>query len=57
MPNIVKNGDRRIGLTLLGLGGVLTVLGMSLFFNKTLMRLGNLLFIGKYQSSVIRVLA
>lgn len=40
-----KNGDRRIGVPLLGLGVVFTMLGVSLFFNKALMRLGNLLFI------------
>ena len=48
VPNIVKNGDRKIGLALLGLGTVFTVLGMSLFFNKALMRLGNLMFIGRF---------
>ena len=31
---------------MLGIGGALTILGMSLFFNKTLMRLGNLCFMG-----------
>ena len=41
----LKNGDRRIGSILLGLGAVFTVLGVSLFFNKALMRLGNLMFI------------
>jgi Got1/Sft2-like family len=46
LPNIIKNGDRRIGLALLGSGTVFTMLGISLFFNKSLMRLGNLLFIG-----------
>ena len=45
MPDIIKTGNRKIGLPLLGIGGVLTVLGMSLFFNKTLMRLGNLFFV------------
>mmetsp|Transcript_2895 Transcript_2895/g.4678 ORF Transcript_2895/g.4678 Transcript_2895/m.4678 type:complete len:337 (+) Transcript_2895:105-1115(+) len=45
LPNIIKNGDRRIGLALLGSGAVFTMLGVSLFFNKSLMRLGNLLFI------------
>jgi hypothetical protein len=29
----------------LGIGAALTILGMSLFFNKTLMRLGNLFFV------------
>jgi hypothetical protein len=37
--------NRSIGVPLLGAGGVLTVLGVSLFFNKTLMRLGNLCFV------------
>ena len=31
---------------MLGVGGALTLLGMSLFFNKTLMRLGNLCVVG-----------
>ena len=46
MPGILKTGDRRIGILLVGSGLALTMLGISLFFNKTLMRLGNLLFIG-----------
>lgn len=45
MPDIIRNGDRRIGIMLLGSGAAVTMLGMSLFFNKALMRLGNLLFI------------
>jgi hypothetical protein len=45
MPSVIKNGDRRIGFGLLGSGSIITMLGISLFFNKTLMRLGNLLFI------------
>jgi hypothetical protein len=45
VPSVLKTGDRRVGLLLLGAGTVVTMLGMSLFFNKTLMRLGNLLFI------------
>jgi hypothetical protein len=45
MPDIIKNGDRRIGLGLLGSGSIISMLGISLFFNKSLMRLGNLLFI------------
>lgn len=42
VKSIIRNGDRRIGLPLLVAGGVLTMLGISLFFNKSLMRLGNL---------------
>lgn len=45
LPSIIQNGDRRIGLGLLSIGAMITMLGISLFFNKTLMRLGNLLFI------------
>lgn len=45
MPDIIRTGNRKIGLPLLGIGGVLTILGASLFFNKTLMRLGNLFFV------------
>lgn len=45
LPRIFKNGDKRIGFALLGSGAVFTMLGVSLFFNKSLMRLGNLLFI------------
>jgi len=42
---ILRNGNKKIGLALLGAGTVFTLLGISLFFNKTLMRLGNLFFI------------
>lgn len=45
LPNIIKTGNRKIGLPLLGIGAAFTVLGISLFFNKTLMRLGNLFFV------------
>lgn len=45
IPNIVSKGNRKVGLPLLAAGVAVTMLGMSLFFNKTLMRLGNLLFI------------
>eukprot|EP00977_Amphora_coffeiformis_P002236 scaffold425_cov175-Amphora_coffeaeformis.AAC.95 len=45
LPSIVRNGDRRIGFALLGGGALVTMLGVSLFFNKALMRMGNLLFI------------
>ena len=45
LPSIIQKGDRRIGSMLLGSGALVTMLGVSLFFNKALMRLGNLLFI------------
>ena len=45
VPEMIKTGNRKIGLPLLGIGGVLTILGTSLFFNKALMRLGNLFFV------------
>lgn len=45
MPGVIKNGDRKIGLGLLGSGAIISLIGISLFFNRTLMRLGNLLFI------------
>lgn len=45
LPSVIQHGDRKIGLYLLGSGTAVTMLGISLFFNKTLMRLGNLLFI------------
>jgi hypothetical protein len=45
MPDIIRTGNRQIGLPLLGIGAALTILGASLFFNKTLMRLGNLFFV------------
>ena len=45
MPDIIRKGNRKIGLPLLGIGAALTLLGVSLFFNKMLMRLGNLFFV------------
>mmetsp|Transcript_15063 Transcript_15063/g.32905 ORF Transcript_15063/g.32905 Transcript_15063/m.32905 type:complete len:411 (+) Transcript_15063:280-1512(+) len=45
LPGVFQRGDRRIGLPLTAAGATITLLGMSLFFNKTLLRLGNLLFI------------
>jgi len=38
-------GNRRVGILLASSGAVFTLLGISLFFNKTLLRMGNLLFI------------
>lgn len=45
MPDIIRTGNKKIGLPVLAIGGALTILGASLFFNKTLMRLGNLFFV------------
>lgn len=45
VPDIIRKGNRKIGLPLLGIGAILTVLGVGLFFNKMLMRLGNLFFV------------
>merc|ERR1712160_197098 len=38
-------GNKKIGFALLGSGFIFTMLGVTLFFNKALMRFGNLLFI------------
>lgn len=45
ISSIIKNGDRKIGITLLSFGVAITFLGFSMFFNKMLLRLGNLLLI------------
>lgn len=45
MPSVLQTGNRKIGTMLLGAGAAFTMLGISLFFNKALMRLGNLLFV------------
>lgn len=45
LPPAIKYGNRKIGFLLLSSGAVTMFLGITLFFNKTLMRLGNLLFI------------
>ncbi len=42
---MVQQGDRQIGIVLLASGLVFTMMGITLFFQKALMRLGNLLFI------------
>ena len=39
----ISSGNRKVGTVLLGAGVMLTILGVSLFFNKTLLRIGNLL--------------
>lgn len=45
LPDIIRTGNKKVGFALLGSGFIFTVLGITLFFNKALMRLGNLLFI------------
>jgi Got1/Sft2-like family len=45
IPKVIQKGDRKTGLMLLVSGVSLTFLGITLFFNKTIMRLGNLLCI------------
>jgi len=45
IARILKHGDRKIGLLLLGAGLTITMLGFTLFFNKTLLRLGNVLLL------------
>lgn len=52
LPSKLRNGDRRIGIPLLGLGMVFTMMGISLFFNKALMRLGNLMFIAGVPTTI-----
>lgn len=52
LPSKLRNGDRRIGIPLLGLGVVFTMMGISLFFNKALMRLGNLMFIAGVPTTI-----
>jgi hypothetical protein len=42
---LMDAGNRKIGILLASSGAVFTLLGISLFFNKTLLRMGNLLFI------------
>lgn len=45
VPDFLKQGDRKIGLSLLASGLSFTLLGVALMFNRTIMRVGNLLFI------------
>jgi len=45
LPEMMKTGNRKVGLALLSGGAALTLLGVTLFFNKSLLRLGNLLFV------------
>lgn len=45
VPDMLRKGNRKVGLALLSSGAVLTMLGVTLFFNKNLLRMGNFLFI------------
>jgi hypothetical protein len=45
LPNLLYKPDRKTGLMLLITGFSVTFLGITLFFNKTILRLGNLLCI------------
>jgi Got1/Sft2-like family len=45
LPNVLKQGDRKLGFMLLASGISISFLGFALFMNKTLLRLGNLLII------------
>jgi len=45
LPEVLTSGNRNLGLLFLSSGAAFTALGITLFFNKTLMRLGNLLFV------------
>mmetsp|Transcript_25135 Transcript_25135/g.45501 ORF Transcript_25135/g.45501 Transcript_25135/m.45501 type:complete len:350 (-) Transcript_25135:3227-4276(-) len=45
LPTVLTSSNRKLGIMLLSAGAAFTALGITLFFNKTLMRLGNLLFV------------
>lgn len=45
LPTALTAGNRKLGVICLSAGAGFTMLGITLFFNKTLMRLGNLLFV------------
>jgi hypothetical protein len=45
LPKMIRQGDRRIGLMMLGGGSVITLLAIMTFFNRFLMRIGNILLI------------
>ncbi|KAL3773467.1 hypothetical protein ACHAW5_010834 [Stephanodiscus triporus] len=44
-PPALTSPNRKLGVIFLSSGAAFTILGITLFFNKTLMRLGNLLFV------------
>jgi hypothetical protein len=45
LPSALTGSNRKLGILFLSSGAIFTILGITLFFNKTLMRLGNLLFV------------
>ncbi|KAL3823225.1 hypothetical protein ACHAXA_003504 [Cyclostephanos tholiformis] len=45
LPTALTSPNRKLGVIFLSSGAAFTVLGITLFFNKTLMRLGNILFV------------
>ena len=45
LPSALSGSNRKLGILFLSSGAIFTILGITLFFNKTLMRLGNLLFV------------
>lgn len=45
LPTGLTASNSKLGTILLSIGAAFTALGITLFFNKTLMRLGNLLFV------------
>lgn len=45
MPDIIRNGNKQFGFLLLAGGAFTTMMGMFLMFNKSLLRIGNFLFI------------
>lgn len=45
MPSLIKYGDHKLGIVLLAFGTFFTISGITLFFHKTLLRMGNLLII------------
>uniref|UniRef100_A0A7S2LJI0 Vesicle transport protein n=1 Tax=Skeletonema marinoi TaxID=267567 RepID=A0A7S2LJI0_9STRA len=45
IPSALTGSNRKLGILFLSAGAAFTILGITLFFNKTLMRLGNLLFV------------
>lgn len=52
MPDVIRTGNRKIGLPLLGVGSALTALGVILMFNKTLLRLGNLFLVAGFPMTI-----